>query len=167
MALTQTVYLGLGGNIGDRASAIELALARLDESGAARILRRSSLYETEPMELRDQSWFLNLVVEAETNLAPVELLARILSVEREIGRVRGGIRNGPRKIDIDILFYGDQVISSDQLEVPHPRMAERRFVLEPLAELVPDLRHPATNRTARQMLETLQGQEVVKLTERA
>ena len=117
-----------------------------------RVLQRSRIYETEPMDYKDQAWFLNQVVEAETALFPMQLLTRIGRVEHELGRVRTR-RNGPRTIDIDILFYAAATVNTLRLEIPHPRMAERRFVLAPLAELAPDLRHPVTHRSVRQMLE--------------
>jgi 2-amino-4-hydroxy-6-hydroxymethyldihydropteridine diphosphokinase len=127
-----------------------------------RILRRSSLYETEPRDLKDQPWFLNIVVEAETGLFPIQLLRTINRVETELGRERR-IHKGPRTIDIDILLYGNFVISTPLLIVPHPRMAERRFVLEPLAELAPDLRHPVIKRTVRDLLAEVQNQDVRRL----
>jgi 2-amino-4-hydroxy-6-hydroxymethyldihydropteridine diphosphokinase len=105
----------------------------------------------------DQPWFLNQVIEVETDLAPVELFQHIQKVEREMGRVRAEL-NGPRLIDIDILLYGDQQVSAPGLEIPHPRMSERRFVLEPLAELAPAVRHPLTGKTAREMLALVKDQ---------
>jgi 2-amino-4-hydroxy-6-hydroxymethyldihydropteridine diphosphokinase len=116
------------------------------------MLRVSPLYETEPVDLAGQRWFLNLVAEAETELFPLQLLARAQKIERALGRVRT-VPKGPRTIDIDILFYGSAVIETSTLEIPHPRIAERRFVLVPLADLAPALRHPATRLTVREMLE--------------
>ena len=104
------------------------------------------------VDYTDQRWFLNLVVEAETTLFPMQLLSRTGKIERELGRVRT-VPKGPRTIDIDILLYGSAVIRTARLEVPHPRMAERRFVLAPLADLAPDLRHPLTHRSVREMLD--------------
>ncbi len=154
----KTVFLSLGANLGERERYIEDAIRLLEEAGV-HILRRSHLYETEPQGLRNQPWFLNLVVEAETDLLPKRLLAAALKVERQLGRKRLQ-PNGPRTIDIDILFHGSAVVDTEELKVPHPRLAERRFVLEPLAELAPDLRHPVTRRTVREMLATVTGQQV-------
>jgi 2-amino-4-hydroxy-6-hydroxymethyldihydropteridine diphosphokinase len=116
------------------------------------VLRESPIYETEPVGYADQRWFLNMVVEGGTALFPMQLLTRIGKIERALGRVRT-VPNGPRTIDIDILLYGSAVIRTPRLEVPHPRMHERRFVLAPLADLAPDLRHPVMRQTIRQLLE--------------
>jgi 2-amino-4-hydroxy-6-hydroxymethyldihydropteridine diphosphokinase len=156
--VSKTVYLSIGSNLGGRERNLRDALALL-AGPSLRILRVSSFYETEPRDVADQPWFLNAVVEAETDLFPKQLLARLQKIERQLGRKR--IRpKGPRTIDIDILLYGEAVIATDELTVPHPRMEERRFVLEPLAELGPDLRHPVTRRTVREMLRAVAGQQV-------
>jgi len=147
----KTVYLSLGSNVGDRGQHLRAALERL-ESARVRVLRTSAVYETEPLDLKAQRWFWNLVAEAETDLFPRQLLAYTSRIERELGRVRT-VAKGPRTLDIDILFYGRAVVRADGLEIPHPRIAERRFVLVPLADLAPDLRHPVTHRTVREMLE--------------
>ena len=152
------VYLSLGSNIGDREANLRAAIDRLPPAGL-RVARVSPVYETEPVGYRDQRWFLNLVVEAETGLAPMQMLARIGKIERALGRVHT-VAKGPRTIDIDILLYGDAVVRSATLEIPHPRMAERRFVLAPLADLEPGLRHPVTHRTVREMLEAAPAQTV-------
>jgi 2-amino-4-hydroxy-6-hydroxymethyldihydropteridine diphosphokinase len=146
----KTVYLSLGSNLGDRAANLQAALERL--SALMSDLRVSPVYETEPVDYAAQGWFLNLVVEARTELFPKLLLARTGKIERELGRMRI-VPKGPRTIDIDILLYGDATVSSPELEIPHPRLADRRFVLAPLADLAPALRHPVTRRTVREMLE--------------
>jgi len=156
--VSKTVYLSIGSNLGGRERNLRDALGLL-AGPSLRILRVSSFYETEPRDVADQPWFLNAVVEAETDLFPKQLLARLQKIERQLGRKR--IRpKGPRTIDIDILLYGEAVIATDDLTVPHPRMEERRFVLEPLAELGPDLRHPVTRRTVREMLRAVAAQQV-------
>jgi 2-amino-4-hydroxy-6-hydroxymethyldihydropteridine diphosphokinase len=158
IASPKLVYLGLGSNIGDREANLRAAIDRLPANGIE-VLRVSPIYETEPVDYTDQRWFLNLVVEASTALLPMQLLARTGRIERELGRIRA-IAKGPRTIDVDILLYGRSLIRSAKLEVPHPRMGERRFVLAPLADLAPDLRHPATGSSIRQMLDAAPPQMV-------
>jgi len=148
--LKKLTYLSLGSNIGDRERNLRAAIERLDAPGL-RVLRVSPVYETDPVDYTDQRWFFNLVVEAETALFPLQLLARTQKVERVLGRVRT-VPKGPRIIDIDILLYGTAVIHSGKLEIPHPRMAERRFVLVPLHDLAPTLRHPVTRTTVAELL---------------
>ncbi len=120
------------------------------------------MYETAPQELLDQPSFLNAVVEVETDLFPLQLLACVRNIEREMGR-RRVTPKGPRNIDIDILFYGRSVIQSPELETPHPRIHQRRFVLEPLLEIAPEFRHPVNGKTPREMLATLEPQDVRRL----
>ena len=151
-------FLSLGSNVGDREANLLEALQRLEAAGI-HILRRSSIYETEPQDLRDQPLFLNLVVEVETELFPRMLLARIQAIELGMGR-RREVYKGPRTIDIDILLFGKFVIQTPELQVPHPRMSERRFVLEPLAELVPAICHPANGKTILEMLSETSAQIV-------
>lgn len=154
------VYIALGSNLGDRAENLRLAREQI-EAPDLRVLRASSIYETSPRDVEDQPWFLNQVIECETDLFPRQLLARLQKIERAMGRKRT-IAKGPREIDLDILLFGNAVVKAPELEVPHPRMTERRFVLEPLAELVPDKRHPGTRRTMREMLAKVANQVVRK-----
>ncbi len=131
------VFVGLGSNIGDRVDNMRKAIEFLKEKVI--VLNVSSMYEPEPMYLEDQNWFVNCVVKLETDLSPRELLHYVKDLERRMGRTEG-VRYGPRIIDLDILFYGSSVIRSRELEVPHPRLTERRFVLVPLAHLAPLIR---------------------------
>jgi 2-amino-4-hydroxy-6-hydroxymethyldihydropteridine diphosphokinase len=133
------VYIGLGSNLGDRAANLQKALQRI--SGLLCIEAVSSIYETEPVEYEDQDWFLNMAVKGSTRLFPQALLEHLQHIESVLGRQRD-IDKGPRTIDLDILFYGDAVISNGQLTVPHPHLPERAFVLAPLAEIAPGLVHP-------------------------
>jgi 2-amino-4-hydroxy-6-hydroxymethyldihydropteridine diphosphokinase len=143
-------YVGLGANLGDREAAIREAARRVDAR------RLSTIRETEPWGVADQPRFLNAVAELDTSLEPRALLERLLAVERELGRVRGGERWGPRTIDLDLLLYGERRIDEPGLRVPHPRLHERLFVLEPLAELDPSLKIPAIG-TVSALLAELQS----------
>lgn len=152
-------YLSLGTNVGDREKNLREAITCLGEFG--RIRQVSSIYETEPVEFREQPWFLNCVVELETSLPAGELLGGLLRIEKAMGRERT-VRKGPRNIDIDILLFGNAVIQSAGLNVPHPAMQERRFVLDPLAEIAGEVRHPVLRKTVRELLEELPEGQVVR-----
>jgi len=145
------IVLGLGSNMGDREAHLREAVASLQQRKIT-VQRSASLYLTEPRDYTDQPWFINTVAEVSTNLNPQELLECCLLVEREAGRIRD-LSRGPRPIDLDILFYGDQQIQTANLIVPHPRYADRRFVLAPLAELAPDFRDPVSGITIQELLE--------------
>jgi 2-amino-4-hydroxy-6-hydroxymethyldihydropteridine diphosphokinase len=132
-------YIGVGANIGDREGSLRSALDRLARSPGVELVAVSSVRETDPVDYLDQPRFLNAVAAVETELGARQLLERLLEIEREFGRTREGPRFGPRTIDLDLLLYGDAVIDEPRLTVPHPRLTERRFALEPLAELAPDL----------------------------
>ena len=158
MSSKSVVYLGLGSNLGDRQDNLDKALDFLAQR--VQIDQVSSVYDTEPVGPIDQPRFLNLVCRAYTTLAPMELLNLAKGIESNLGRVFGE-RNAPRPIDIDILLYGDRVIETPKLVIPHPRLGERAFVLIPLAEIAPDLVHPVNGKTIDDMLKDISGMQGV------
>ena len=145
-------YVALGSNIGDREANIKKALAFLTEK--MKIVNTSSLYETKPMYLEEQGWFLNCVAKVESDITLRELLGFLKSVEKKLGR-KTVARNGPRIIDLDILFYGNQIVNENDLQIPHPKIAERAFVLVPLAEIAPNFIHPIYKKTIAELLSEL------------
>ncbi len=149
MSLT-TVYLSLGSNLGDRAANLRLAIATLPWAGV-RVSKVSSFYETEPVDYLDQPWFMNCVVQGETDRPPLELLRTLREIEARAGSKKE-FAKGPRLLDIDILLYGDQTIHTPELRVPHLRMLQRNFVLAPLAEIVPALKHPTWSANVAELL---------------
>jgi 2-amino-4-hydroxy-6-hydroxymethyldihydropteridine diphosphokinase len=186
-----TIYLSVGANIGDRAGNVRRAIEGLgalalvpSDTGRSpapsgkerspapsgtgrgmRVTRVSSLYETEPVEMREQPWFLNCVVEAETDLLPQQVMDALLEIERGMGRERR-VPKGPRLIDVDILLYGSSVVQIPGLEIPHPRMAERRFVLVPFAEIAPGVQHPILKKTISELLAETPDRSEVRLWEK-
>lgn len=145
-----TIYLSLGSNVGDRETNLRAAIAALPLAGV-QVKQVSSIYETEPVDYLDQAWFLNCVLEGETDLQPDALLEALRSIQAQLGSKKE-FAKGPRKIDLDILLYGNETIATPELEVPHPRMLQRRFVLAPLAEIAPGLRHPSWSDTTAVLL---------------
>ncbi len=153
-------FLLAGTNLGDRKANLEFALDSLSKGGSVR--NKSDFYETEPVGFLDQPWFLNQAIELETTLAPAELLTICQDIESSCGRVRT-FRNAPRTLDLDILLYGDIVVQEEDLIIPHPRMAERRFVLVPLAQIAPEFVHPVLQTTIRLLLELCPDSSAVRL----
>jgi 2-amino-4-hydroxy-6-hydroxymethyldihydropteridine diphosphokinase len=150
--MTHAAYLSLGSNLGDRLGNLRRCSRLLSDLGELR--RVSSIYETEPMEVREQPWFLNCVVELDTSLSARELLREIQKIEAELGRKRE-ISKGPRTIDIDILLFDSEIIEASDLHIPHPAMQKRRFVLAPLAEIAPQIKHPVLGKSAEELLQAL------------
>lgn len=155
------VHLALGSNLGDRGANLEVAIHAL----AARVWidDLSAVYETAPMYVTDQPAFLNMAIRGRTDLAPIDLLRFVKRVEASLGRAGDGQRFGPRPIDVDILLYGDSQVALPELEIPHPRLAERAFVLRPLADLGPQLRHPVLDRSVEELLAAVPGKDTVRL----
>lgn len=156
------VYIGMGGNLpsvaGTPVETLAAATGRLGELG--RVTACSRCYSTAPVGFSEQPRFINAVVELESTLAPHELLTRTMHIERDFGRDRlKSFRNGPRSLDLDLLLYGDVVMSGNDLEIPHPRLSQRAFVLVPLAEIAPDLVEPRSHRTIRSLLEELRSRD--------
>jgi 2-amino-4-hydroxy-6-hydroxymethyldihydropteridine diphosphokinase len=152
-------YLSLGSNVGDREAQLRDAQARL--AAAGRVVAASPLYETEPVEFTQQPLFLNFVIALETSMTPQQLMAAILRIEEEMGRRRVQ-KKGPRPIDIDILLFDEVILDSANLTIPHPAMDQRRFVLEPLAEIAPEVLHPVLKRTIRELRDALPAGQVVR-----
>ena len=154
------VYLSLGANLGDREANLRAAIEALPGAGVE-VGRISSLYETEPVDYLDQPWFLNCVVEGETKLGALELLHALREIETRMGSKKE-FAKGPRLLDVDILLYGNETIATAELQVPHPRMLERKFVLTPLAEIAPELRHPTWKGTAQELEKATSDRSQIK-----
>jgi len=147
--LETSIYLSLGSNLGDREANLRQAIKRLSSTGVV-VTNVSSMYETEPVDMLDQPWFLNCAVEGRTKLPAQELLQALREIEKRMGSQKL-VAKGPRLMDMDILLYGTETIDTPELQVPHPRMLFRRFVLVPLAEIAPNLRHPAWTKTISEL----------------
>lgn len=157
----EKVFLSLGSNLGDNAQSIRNAIKAIKEVDGTSVIYVSDFYRTEPVDTDSDKWFLNCVVQIKTTLAPIELLDELEEVELLLGRNSKRL-NAPRTIDIDILFYGDMTVSLPRLSIPHPKMTKRRFVLEPLSEIVPDFNHPSLKSTVAQLNARVEGQKVTR-----
>jgi len=153
-------YLSLGSNVGDRLANLRAAIDALPSAGVL-VKQVSSIYETEPVDFLDQPWFLNCVVAVETEMEPHALLQSLRAIESQLGSQKE-FAKGPRKLDLDILLYGDETIATPNLQIPHPRMLQRRFVLTPLAKIAPNLRHPSWPATASTLLSQLNDPSQVR-----
>jgi 2-amino-4-hydroxy-6-hydroxymethyldihydropteridine diphosphokinase len=160
-----TVYIAIGSNVGDKAENCRKGVDAIHETKGCSVEAASPLYETEPVYLESQDWFLNGVIRIRTDLEPEALFKRLKEIEHAMGRRPGGTRFGPRILDLDILFYEDRVVDDGTLQVPHPALQERRFVLAPLCDIAPELRHPVLGETMKALLADLEdgGKEVKRL----
>lgn len=158
-------YIGLGSNIGDRIGYVQQANKLLDDTDGIRVINSSSLYETEPFGFKEQEWFINAILEIETSLEPMDLLNVCLRIEKQLGRVRHpeAPQWGPRTVDLDILFYDNLIISTDVLQIPHPRVHQRAYALVPMLELAPDFIHPVIGESILDIHSALPDPEEVYL----
>lgn len=147
-----TAYLSIGSNIGDKRANCLMGIDALVSSNHIRLIARSRIYQTDPVDFLEQDWFINLAISIETTLEPAELMNELQQIEESAGRKRGPIRFGPRILDMDLLLFEDRVLHTPALIIPHPRMHERRFVLQPLCDIAPDVIHPVLKETVRELL---------------
>lgn len=155
----KTAFISIGSNVGDREQQIAAAIQGLTARGI-HVKKQSSIYSTEPVDVATQGWFLNCVIEVETDLMPRQLLKTLQQIENDLGR-RRLVRRGPRVIDLDILLYSSSVVRAPELEIPHPRLTRRRFMLVPLVEIAPALRHPVENKSIEELLGETEDRSVV------
>lgn len=157
----EIAYIGIGSNRGDRLGYCQKAADAIRHFRDTTVVRLSSYYETEPLEVSDQDWFINGVVAIRTALTPQELLSACQKVEQDLGRVRT-VRYGPRTVDLDLLLYGERIVSTDRLTLPHPKLHLRRFVLVPMVEIAPKAVHPVLHQTMAELLERVQDHHPVR-----
>lgn len=159
MSEPHIAFISVGSNSGNKLENCQKGIQSLISSGSSRIIVRSRIYETEPVDFYDQEWFINYVVKIETDLDPLQLLDQIESIQHDAGRIKDPIRFGPRIIDLDIVLYDNVVIKSDRLIVPHPRMHKRRFVLKPICDIDPKTIHPVFKKEMQSLLDDLDEEE--------
>ncbi|MBW2174817.1 MAG: 2-amino-4-hydroxy-6-hydroxymethyldihydropteridine diphosphokinase [Deltaproteobacteria bacterium] len=159
-----TAYIGIGSNVGDKADNCRKGIAAISECEGCKVEAQSPFYETDPVYLESQDWFINGVIRIRTDLEPEALFARLKAIEHTMGRRSGGARFGPRILDLDILFYDDRILSPGQLQIPHPNLHERRFVLRPLCDIAPELVHPVIGQNVKSLLSALKdgGKKVIQ-----
>ena len=162
---THTAIISVGSNMGNKEANCRQGIDGLLESGKASLVKASLFYRTSPVDYLDQDWFVNAAVQVETHLEPLDLLAFLQTIQQQAGRTKGGIRFGPRVLDLDIIFYDQLVMKTTSLEIPHPRMHKRHFVLQPICDIDPDIIHPLLNIPLKSLLNQLgdNGQEVFEL----
>ena len=156
-------YLSVGSNMGDRAENCRKGIRLLDEQEHTSVVKSSPFYQTEPVDYLDQDWFVNGIIQVKTTLSPAKLLETVKGIERQVGRKTGVVRFGPRILDMDIILYDSRIVNQPDIEIPHPRMHKRCFVLKPLCDIDPDIVHPVLQQTMHALLEAIdhQGQEVI------
>jgi 2-amino-4-hydroxy-6-hydroxymethyldihydropteridine diphosphokinase len=159
-----TAYICVGSNLGEKLENCRRGVAELTRHGACRLMAESPIYQTEPVDYKDQDWFVNYVVKIATRLEPLALLDNLKSIEHCAGRVHDEVRFGPRVLDLDIIFYDDRVMDHSRLVIPHPRMHKRRFVLKPVCDIDPHMHHPVLGRTIQSLLADLDetGQRITE-----
>lgn len=153
---SHTVFISVGSNLGDKLNNCKKGIDALTRSGAARVVTRSPFYKTDPVDYKQQDWFVNAAFKLETRLAPLELLHELKAIQRQAGRTRDPIRFGPRILDLDIIFYDHVVIETEELIIPHPRMHRRRFVLEPICDIDSQFIHPILKKNIQFLLNDLE-----------
>lgn len=165
MIATTTAIIAVGSNIGDSLHHCRSGIARLEIQQLGRITGQSAFYRSEPVDYLDQDWFVNAAVRMETHLSPEQLLAALQRIEKKMGRKAAKIRFGPRVLDLDIIFFGERVIRQKALQIPHPRMHKRRFVLLPVCDIDPEINHPVLQRSVRDLLDQLEpeGQGLIRI----
>lgn len=156
--MNHTAYLSIGSNIDDRYANCCRGIQHLCSDGLVRLVAQSPFYETEPVDYTQQAWFLNAAIKIRTDLAPLELMHKAQAVQKQMGRKHGGIRFGPRILDLDIIFYDDLVMASFELTIPHKRMHKRRFVLQPICDIDPNIVHPVLRQSVNRLLDQLEDE---------
>ena len=164
MAEFHTAYICVGSNLGNKLENCRQGVAELTRGKTSRLMEQSPVYQTEPVDYKDQDWFVNYVVKIETVLEPLALLGRLESIELHAGRTRDSVRFGPRVLDLDIIFYDEMVMDDPRLVIPHPRMHKRRFVLKPVCDIDPHINHPVLHCTMQSLLEKIdeEGQRIAE-----